>query len=621
MPSARPTKISTRPRRSGFSARTPTAAAPTAATAMPAPTVPSPAAIAADSIAHWATPGSAAALTASAAPEEPAKITKTIMRRSGAAATAASVERVGIRRLLRISRLAGLQVLVEERPPIRRWRQWGESAAPAFEEANEEFEQHEARGLDSDDQPLERQDERVAGEDDDPEAGAARGMGETDDRHRETRMRERKRSDAGEGDGVDKELDELLDEFGQRHRADPYAAALRERGRAADEPQRAGQRRPQRRTPEERSQNTQIGGGQSALVSQPVRERSPPARLDGVDREAERQQPDAERERDREKRDRLIERAQPERRNRLEAEEAAEQRAKDHRQHAARQKQAKHWRLSAVEGADQRQHEPLADVAEHEPEHERRDNGQHDARIGFCARRHAQHPREQFERPRPTRVSQKQRWNCTGRVRQKPNETAHAALLQFPLELAIAFGARPPGDEDESRPAREVSGVLMKPIEQGKIADRPGDRVLVRKRREISLERLDVLGASIAALDDGGARFAGRGRKPVRQRDRASLQAGGLGRDLSNEGGRADREDIGGRRRLPAQGQRSARRRAERSLRRQSRQCRAHARAGAGKARRIRKLVAGARERVEQGVEIDPLPSEAFDAGDRRVGL
>src|SRR5208337_1067301 len=45
----------------------------------------------------------------------------------------------------------------------------------------------------------------------------------------------------------------------------------------------------------------QIGGGQSRLVREPMRKLSPPARLDGVDRKTERQQRDAERQRNRQK--------------------------------------------------------------------------------------------------------------------------------------------------------------------------------------------------------------------------------------------------------------------------------------------------------------------------------
>src|SRR5208282_6781336 len=117
--------------------------------------------------------------------------------------------------------------------------------------------------------------------------------------------------------------------------------------------------------------------------------------------------------------------------NGLEAEDAAEQRAEDYRENAARQEQAKDRRSSPVEGADQRQHEPLPDVAEHEAEHQRRDEREHDARVGFRAPRHAEHPGEDLERLRPARVLQKKRRNRAWWVRQQPDETLRAAALEF----------------------------------------------------------------------------------------------------------------------------------------------------------------------------------------------
>src|SRR5208337_1353209 len=261
-----PTMISTRPSRSGFSASAPTAAAPTAATATPAPMVPRPAAIAADSNAHWATPEStAAALTASAAPDEPMRTT----RRIGARATAPRIEMVTRWRSLRMSRLTRLQVLEGERPPVRRRRQGRERAPSAFEEADEEFEQHETGRLDADDEPLERQDERVAGEDDDPEAGPARGLGQPDDSRRKSSVRESERPDAREGDGVDEKLHDFLDEFRRRHCAGLGPAALRDRRGAGGEPERPAQCPPQRGRPEERRQDRQIGGGEAGVVREP----------------------------------------------------------------------------------------------------------------------------------------------------------------------------------------------------------------------------------------------------------------------------------------------------------------------------------------------------------------
>ena len=179
-----------------------------------------------------------------------------------------------------------------------------------MEEAREEFEQDEPRGLDRHDQRLEHQDDDVAGDEHDPAHDDAVGrVHQRDDRRRQARVRERERADARERQRVDQDLHEALDEVGQRGQC-RRAAPLDHRVPDA-EPQRAGAGDDEPGAIERGGEDADIRDCKAEIGGKPRDERAAPMRLDAGEQEPQDEEERAARERDQQDRQRIVERRDP----------------------------------------------------------------------------------------------------------------------------------------------------------------------------------------------------------------------------------------------------------------------------------------------------------------------
>src|SRR6266545_4749188 len=198
IPSASPTKMSRRPRSSGFSASAPMAAVPTLATAQPAPSEDKPVARAAAIIAQpQASP--CAAPAPSAAPDACGETSASVA--STARKAAARTDPIAI------SSFRFMRSLLEGKG---RWAKRTEFPSARREKAGEELEQDQTRGLDRHNQRFDHDDDRVA-ENEDHRLGddVSGGVRQGDHRRRKPRVREGERADADERERVDQDLEGL----------------------------------------------------------------------------------------------------------------------------------------------------------------------------------------------------------------------------------------------------------------------------------------------------------------------------------------------------------------------------------------------------------------------------
>ena len=84
----------------------------------------------------------------------------------------------------------------------------------------------------------------------------------------------------------------------------------------------------------------------------------------------------------------------------------------------------------AHQPAEEREHQALADVAEHVAEHQRHREGEQRARIGAGRARHADQPREDFEGLRPPRIAQHERRPGAARRPRERDDGARAAAAR-----------------------------------------------------------------------------------------------------------------------------------------------------------------------------------------------
>ena len=125
-----------------------------------------------------------------------------------------------------------------------RRRQRLEFATDAGKEADEEFEQQQARGLDADHHAFQRDDEHVADRQHDPIAVAPACARHLQNGDRQAGMGKREGADACERNGVDQQPQGLLDEFSGRAGQCRQSPSFRQRRCAEHEPDRAEWPRP-----------------------------------------------------------------------------------------------------------------------------------------------------------------------------------------------------------------------------------------------------------------------------------------------------------------------------------------------------------------------------------------